>query len=124
MVEDDSLEELFSRRDALYSAIKDLDFDYQTGSLSYQDYQDLVERYKRRAVSILQEIDAAKRGGSLEEDLEREIRGVRNVLEGAPLTPAVAGIEPAARFCTQCGARARTEDRFCAQCGTRLREET
>lgn len=37
---------------------------------------------------------------------------------GAPLAD---GRAPSARFCTQCGAAASSEDRFCGSCGTALR---
>lgn len=53
-----ALETLIAQRDSAYAAIRDLDFDFQLGKLSESDYRTLRERYKARAASVLQQIDA------------------------------------------------------------------
>ena len=55
----DALEALYAQRDSAYVALRDLDFDFQLGKLSQNDYQALRERYKTRAALALQQIDAA-----------------------------------------------------------------
>ena len=57
-VEDDTLQELESKKEDTYSAIKELQFDYDLGNLTPADHQEIEEKYKDKAVSILKEIDA------------------------------------------------------------------
>ncbi|UCC65150.1 MAG: hypothetical protein JSV36_09005 [Anaerolineae bacterium] len=50
--------ELEARREALYVALKDLEFDHEMGKLSAEDYAALRERYTVQAVAVLQQLDA------------------------------------------------------------------
>ena len=50
-------EELLNERDSMYRAIKELDFDYELGNLSSQDYESLRERYRSRAAAVLSSLD-------------------------------------------------------------------
>lgn len=76
--EDSVLDQLLAQKDATYSAIKELQFDHAMGSLSKQDYQELVARYEDRAVALLKTIeDVSKRD---------------EVLSGGAPLPAVAGV--------------------------------
>jgi sec-independent protein translocase protein TatA len=43
--------------------------------------------------------------------------------EPAPVTAAVATVDPQSRFCTLCGALNQRTNRFCHQCGKALSEE-
>ena len=56
------LQHLLFQRDAVYAAMKELEFDLATGKLSQQDFDQLHERYKRKAVAILKRIDDARAG--------------------------------------------------------------
>ncbi len=60
-MEDEKLRELHARRDTIYSMLKELEFDFQSGILTEDDYRELEARYKEKAISILKEID--KYGG-------------------------------------------------------------
>lgn len=51
------LENLVSQKEHTYAAIKELDFDYNMGKLSEEDYQELKKQYKQKAVDILKQID-------------------------------------------------------------------
>ncbi len=104
-VEDEQLRELYSRRDVIYSAIKELEFDFKSGSLSAEDYRDLEASYKRKAISILKDIDDLGKGSKVEDEIERQVLELRQA----------KGL-----FCPQCGARCHEGDRFCSQCGTSL----
>src|SRR5574341_2148201 len=67
-------ETLIAQRDSAYAAIRDLDFDFQLGKLSESDYRTLRERYKARAASVLQQIDAISVNSSdtrIEEEVTR-----------------------------------------------------
>ncbi len=102
---DDRLGELLSNRDTTYSMLKELEFDYQSGILSKEDYQELEARYKGKAISVLKGIDGLKDIGDVEADIEKQVLGLRQV-RGS--------------FCPQCGDRRQPNDRFCSGCGANL----
>lgn len=56
------LQRLLFQRDTTYAAMKELEFDRAMGNLSEQDFQQLYERYKLKAVALLKRIDDAKAG--------------------------------------------------------------
>lgn len=108
--QNEKLQELHSHRDTTYSMLKELEFDYQSGLLTDEDYRDLETRYRRKAISVLKNIDASEKGADLkgtdlEEEIEKEIRELR---------------QSKGHTCPKCGATFREGDRFCAQCGTNL----
>lgn len=109
--EDAQLGELYSKRDATYSAFEELKFDLESGSLSEEDYRDLETKYQSKAISILREIDDLKKGTKGTEGTKADDEIERQVLE---LRQARALV------CPQCGARRQQGDRFCPQCGTSL----
>ena len=104
-VEDERLRELHSERDTTYSMLKELEFDFQSGILTDEDYQDLEARYKRKAVSILRNMDTLEKGTEIEEEIERQVQEWRG---------------GQGKSCPQCGVKYQEEDRFCSHCGTRL----
>jgi hypothetical protein len=105
-VADDKLQELHSRRDTAYSMLKELEFDFQSGILTDEDYKDLEARYKGKAISILREIDSLAKDDDIEDIIEKQVMALRRSKE---------------RFCRQCGAGRRQDDRFCSHCGANLR---
>jgi hypothetical protein len=66
-VEDERLLELYSKRDTTYSMLKELEFDFQSGILTEEDYRDLAAKYKRKAVLLLKDIDGLAKGADVEE---------------------------------------------------------
>lgn len=88
---------LLSRRDMIYSAIKDLEFDYKTGKLSEEDYEELKSQYESEAVEILEKIDKSGKGKA----------GV-NVGEKKRL------------LCPECNSTYSKNDKFCSKCGSKL----
>lgn len=105
LVKDEKLQELHSKRDTTYSMLKELEFDFQSGYLTEEDYQDLETRYKTKAISILRDIDDLEKSSEVEEEIERQILELR---------------QGKGRFCPQCGVGCREDDRFCSHCGTSL----
>ena len=103
--EDGGLQELYSKRDTTYSMLKELEFDFQSGILTDEDYRDLETRYKGKAISILRDIDGLGKGTEVEEEIERQVLEIRQSKE---------------RFCPQCGAKCQEGDRFCSRCGISL----
>ena len=69
--EDEKLRELYSKRDTTYSMLKELEFDFQSGTLTEEDYRDLETRYKRKAITILRDIDDLEKDSGVEEEIER-----------------------------------------------------
>lgn len=117
------VEDLHTRREAIYGAIKELDFEYQLGNLSQADYQDLRSQYRQRAASVLKEMDELAQpppqrpDGQTrwEEEIEEAVRSLRAQGGKKPARAKGSG-----RFCPQCGASAGRESRFCAACGSPL----
>ncbi len=97
---------LLARRDTTFSMLKELEFDYHTGLLTEEDYRDLDNRYRGRAIAILKDIDQASDSGDDAVDaIERQVAELRRVKQ---------------RFCSQCGVAVRPADSFCANCGASL----
>lgn len=128
---EDRFWELYSRRDATYSMLKELEFDFQSGILTEQDYRDLEARYRGRAISVLRDIDAVEEGIQVEDE-EDEIE--KRILELRRSKGAEAEIDDEIEkqvrqlrrskgpACQHCGAEYQEGDRFCAQCGESLRQ--
>ncbi|MDP2726504.1 MAG: zinc ribbon domain-containing protein, partial [Dehalococcoidia bacterium] len=119
------LEDLHSRREAVYGAINELDFEYQLGNLSDADYQSLRNQYRQRAASVLKGIDElteappVRRGRTARRDLDAEIEeAVRRLRAGGSKSPTQHA-EPGG-LCSNCGAHVAANDRFCSGCGTDL----
>ncbi len=133
------LEELLSQRDAVYTAIKDLENEHATGKLSDADYRSLRVKYEARAVALLQELDRVVMTlprADTEDAIEREIARWRraSASEGALQCPQCGATHTAAdAFCARCGSALRSvrcpacgktaaaQDRFCSRCGKELR---
>ena len=107
--EPEKLRELSSSRDTTYSMLKELEFDFQSGLLTEDDYRDLEARYKKKAISILRNIDDVKEDAEVEEEIEDEIE--KQVIKLR---------QSRRQFCPQCGARREEDARFCSHCGTTL----
>lgn len=115
---DPVVEGLVGQRDATYAAIKELEFDHETGKLSDTDYRSMRAKMETKAVSLLQELDArhvpAGRNGEASGDddqvIEREIQRLRRA-------PRASG----GLACPKCGTAHTAGDAFCAKCGTSLR---
>lgn len=114
--------ELSLRKESLYATIKELDFDYKTGKLSAEDYQELQNKYRERALALLREMEKGGLLGTIEDSLEEEIRAKRRLAA----EKAEEGDTPAKReaakvlFCPSCGKGCAVGDRFCPYCGKRL----
>lgn len=92
------MQHLMVRKDSIYTAMKDLEFDYTTGKMSEEDYAGLREKFTVEAAEVLREIDD---------------------FEATAKTPAGKGKKKTAagRFCEACGFKANPDDRFCQSCG-------
>jgi len=96
--EETPIQYLLSRKDSIYTALKDIEFDYTTGKLSEEDYGALREKFTAEAADVLKEIDEA---------------------ESAASRPAKRK-KAAGSACAECGFKAQPGDHFCQSCGSRL----
>lgn len=125
-VADEQLEELNSKRNTTYSMLKELEFDFNSGILTEEDYKDLESRYKKKAISILKGIDdQAKTSDDIEAEIEKQVRKLRKGKTTASLDAEIERQvqelrERRGKFCPQCGAKGQEEDRFCRHCGAKL----
>lgn len=103
--EETELHHLLSRKDSIYTAIKDLEFDHKTGKLSDEDYSELREKFEQQAAAVLKEIDDLQSGKSA---------------AGSKKRKAAAKKEAKARFCSACGQEIKVEAKFCPACGERV----
>jgi hypothetical protein len=121
------LDGVVAQRDAAYDSIRDLDFDFQLGKLSQTDYVTLREKYKGRAATALQQIDALGGDGA---HIEAEVAPLRAAKHAAPsidddIEREVARLRgerksPTTLHCPNCGTPYHAGDAFCAKCGNKL----
>ncbi len=136
----DRLAELRAQRDATLKAIKDLEFDHQTGKVAAEDYPVNDRRLRLAALEAIQALDAfqaqakaprppgGRRRAVQEAALETEISAARRKPAGVAarldenLEKEIAAQrgrqkEAGRRFCRQCGQPLRAGDRYCGACG-------
>lgn len=133
----DHLADLLAQRDAVYEAIRDADFDLETGKLTEEDHRALRERLTAEGVRLLQELDRVMQSDvrdDLEQEIEREaaeLRKRRPALEDderearerpdrAVAAPKAAEADGHAVTCPACGDRVRAGTQFCTNCGASL----
>lgn len=105
----EEVEDLHRLKEATYSALKELEFDYRTGKLSEADYQELEAKYKGEAVEVLEAIERAETGAPENEESR----------PGA-VAAATEAVQPG--DCVACGRQNPPDARFCASCGEPLAE--
>jgi hypothetical protein len=110
---DHELEQLGLQKETLYTAIRDLDFDFQTGKVDQKDYTELRQQLEGEAVHILRRIDAADPLAGLDQDLERQIIALRR--HQVALPPVLPQ-----SHCPGCGVRLQGDENFCPTCGRPL----
>jgi predicted RNA-binding Zn-ribbon protein involved in translation (DUF1610 family) len=118
-------DDLKTQREQVLAALRDLDFDYQTGKIAEQDYTILRSELLAQAAQLIgtQETE--------DEAIENLIRARRKALSEvqAPkcgqcdrelsvddrFCPGCG--EPAGTACSKCGQTTTSEDSFCSKCG-------
>jgi hypothetical protein len=147
-VEESPRDKLLAERAALYTTIRDLDFDFQTGKLLEADYRAMREKYMARGVEILKELDALPElrrepgAGGRKPEAAEEIEAAVRAKRGTRMQPHPVedDIEAAIRSrrksavrhqpsainilkCPSCDRPVDPTDRFCAKCGAALTVE-
>lgn len=123
------------------AALKEIEFDRETGKLSDEDYAFLKSKYTGAALDALRAEGATDDstpagGGDVEVLIAARVRALRFAATSAPPGSAVCPAcgprpEPDAAFCSSCGRRLQAGgacagcgaelgpgSRFCAHCGT------
>ena len=116
-----------TRREAVLSAIRDLDFDFKTGKVSEEDYTPLRAQLMAEAAQYIEQETAEEK--KLEALIQTRRASQKQTMNcdqcGAPM-------ETGQKFCSKCGAavhkescpscgqKIRSGDQFCSSCGTRL----
>ncbi|HTL05753.1 MAG TPA: zinc ribbon domain-containing protein [Gemmatimonadales bacterium] len=130
-----------TRRGIALLALKEIEFDKETGKLSERDYQLLKGRYGAEALAALGDDEppaGAAVTGEPEELIAARLQSLRSARSaGQPAAPPCRACgprpEPGARFCsrcglplhavsfcTDCGAPLSDASRFCASCGSKV----
>ncbi len=117
--------DLLTRRNAIYAALRDLDFDYQTGKVSGEGYPARRRELVAQGVEALQELD---RLPALDESpeadpVEAAVLALRTGRVVAPSVVPESGREQVG-YCPQCGKPVFEGDRFCGACGVKLRGQS
>jgi hypothetical protein len=101
------------------AALKEIEFDRETGKLSDEDYNFLKGKYTGAALEALraETAEAAARPGAGSGDVEvmiaARVRALRSAATSAP---------PGAPACPACGPRPEADAVFCSSCGQRLQQ--
>ena len=96
------------------AALKEIEFDRETGKLSDEDYAFLKAKYTGAALDALRaEAPAAVASSDVEVLIAARVRALRSAQTSAP---------PGAPSCSPCGPRPEGDAAFCSSCGQRLRE--
>lgn len=101
--------DLLEQKDNIYKAIKEIEFDFEMGKLSEDDFHELRQQYKEQAVSLLKRLD----------QMRKKKVGSREILtKGAKSKKGKAATN--AKFCWVCGTGLTSHDNYCPSCGTNL----
>ncbi len=100
-----------TRRGVALLALKEIEFDRETGKLSDTDYQQLKARYSAEALEAI----AADENGAAGVDPEALISA-----RVAQLRSARTAVLPPTPVCARCGPRPEADALFCSSCGSSL----
>lgn len=134
-----TLGESQARYQATLAAIKDLDFDYEMGKVSPEDYETLLSGAKVEAARIRRQIDRLGNARKVEpadnvldveiEQLIAQLRQDEPPKEAILLAEIEAEIERlqeaadmAGQTCPHCGKTLQVDDRFCSGCGQAIEQ--
>jgi hypothetical protein len=108
-------------------SIKELEFDRAMGKVSEQDFQQMADRLRARAMGIMAKLDA---GASMyREEIEKELAArIGKTPEPARRSSGEVGKLQAARAAAPaacvCGTVNDADARFCKTCGAKVTEQT
>ena len=99
--EDDEMTEAEARRRVSLLALRDAEYDYETGKLDAADYQLLKRQLSAEALAAFRDVEA----DADMDAVEAEVAVAREEMRGGVRCSACASANPAgSRFCGSCGA--------------------
>ncbi len=117
---------LQEQKEDVYAAIKEMDFDFEMGKISEDDYQKLRNQYKAKVLGIIKEIDTVDHQGEIETQqdeietmIEREVQQLRAKKKAVQI-PDNGKPVGQFNFCPQCGEKVIPNSNFCQNCGITL----
>ena len=110
----DVIERLNLQKETVYTAIRDLDFDHQTGKVDSEDHAVLRQEMEAEAADILRQLDLADPLADLDLVAEQQILAYRQK-EDAGLVLA------SEETCPACGTGVATGQTYCPICGQLLK---
>jgi hypothetical protein len=98
-------------------ALKEIEFDRETGKLSDAAYRYLKDKYTAEALEVLREEGAGAPGlpGDVEALIAHRVQAIRSAAASAP---------PGAPTCLSCGVRPEPDAVYCSTCGGSLAAPT
>lgn len=101
------------------TALKEIEFDRETGKLSDADYQYLKGKYTALALDAMRQESEEAASADIEAMVAAQVRALRSasaaIPSDAPSLPS--GSNPS---CTTCGPRPEPDAIFCSSCGRRM----
>ena len=132
-LEDTEVSELLSQKDAALFAINELESDYEIGSLSQGDYQELRKKYEEKAVALIKTVDELRNESGLDEishideEIEARVSSLRRAkntteqdIEARALNLRRTKGMPDGKACPGCGLPLQPDAVFCSRCGVAL----
>jgi double zinc ribbon protein len=113
---DEPLDPEETLRGVALAALKEIEFDRETGKLSDTDYQFLKAKYTAAALEALRAESAVVEVGDVEAMIAARVKTLRSAAAPAPPTRS----PESARACPGCGPRPEPDALFCSTCGARL----
>lgn len=104
----DAIERLILQKETLYTAIRDLDFDHQTGKVDAEDHAVLRHQMEEEAAVVLRDLDLADPSADIDFAAEQHILAYRQkedaaALASEPTCPACGtGLAAGASRCPIC----------------------
>jgi hypothetical protein len=103
------------------AALKEIEFDRETGKLSDEDYQLLKAKYTVAAVEALRQDQAGAVSNDLEALIAAKVRSLRSATATTPSDPFPPhSASSGSARCDACGPRPEPDAEFCSTCGRRL----
>jgi len=132
---------LLARREALYTALRDAEFDYAMGKLAAEDYQASYRQLTLEAAQVLRQLDHLASGpkAAYDQEIEQAVLRLREDRDAGALSLPVEIREAVEaeiallikrstdsdrlgeRTCPHCGQACQPGDLFCVYCGAKLR---
>lgn len=110
--EGDVIERLMLQKETLYTAIRDLDFDHQTGKVNAEDHAELRRQMETEAADILRQLDLADPLAELDLVAEQAILAYRQREDTALASEDT---------CPVCGSGLAADPTYCPICGQLLK---